>query len=207
MSDHIDVIGSGAATSTPDVVVLDTRYSCDGRDVASALSDCSAAVARAIAAAAEYGIEENDRQSTGIGVNQRWDNQGQKVVGYTAYHSLRLAVRDREQVGRLITALASATGNAFGLDSVTLRVSDTAPLLRQAREAALDDARTKAEEYAAHAGRVLGQVVRVTEEAGGGGMPKLYGGGRAMAVSESAMPVESGESTVTATVRVRFALD
>lgn len=69
------------------------------------------------------------------------------------------------------------------------------------------DARAKAGEYAAHAGRALGQVVRVSEEGGAFPMPKVLGGARAMAMAESAMPVEAGESTITSSVRVRFALD
>ncbi len=207
MAHHVDVVGTGAASATPDVVVLETRFSCDGRDVASALSACTDAVTAAIAAAVEHQVGDQDRASTGIGVNQRWDNTGAKIAGYTAFHTLRFAVRDQSKVGPLIAALAKVTGNAFGLDNVSLRVSDPAPLAKQAREAAMADARAKAGEYAAHAGRALGQVVRVSEEGGAFPMPKVLGGARAMAMAESAMPVEAGESTITSSVRVRFALD
>ena len=201
------VVGTGAASTTPDVVVLETRFSCDGRDVASALSACTDAVTAAIAAAVEHQVGDQDRASTGIGVNQRWDNTGAKIAGYTAFHTLRFAVRDQSKVGPLIAALAKATGNAFGLDNVSLRVSDPAPLAKQAREAAMADAHDKAAEYAAHAGRTLGQVIRVTEDGGVAPMPKMLGAGRAMAVADSAMPVEAGESTVTSSVRVRYSLD
>lgn len=206
MGEHIDVIGSGASAGTPDVVVLDTRFSCDGRDVAAALEGCTAAVTAALAVATERGIGEADRQSTGIGVNQRWDGTGQKVVGYTAYHLLRLAVRDREHVGDIISDLARSTGNAFGLDSVSLKVADTTALLTQARAAAFADARAKAVEYAGHAGRELGEVLRVQEaSAGTSPSPKAFRSAMAE-MSAGSMPVEGGESTVTASVAVRFSL-
>ena len=83
-----------------------------------------------------------------MGVSTRWDREGRGVVGYTAYQSLRLLVRDRDRVGDLIKALAGAAGDAFGLDGVTLEVADPAPLLERARTAAFADARAKAEQYA-----------------------------------------------------------
>lgn len=207
MSDYIEVIGSGAAAGVPDVVVLDTRFTHDGRDVAAALEGCAQVVARAVAAATEHGITEKNRQSTGIGVNQRWDNQGQKIVGYTAYQTLRLVVRDRSTVGDLIARLAAAAGNSFGLDSVTLSVSDTSALQTQARDAAFADARGKAQEYAVLSGRELGPVTRVVESVDGPApMPKMYGRRDAVAMEAGSMPVEAGESTVTAAVTVRFGL-
>lgn len=207
MSDYIEVTGSGAAAGVPDVVVLDTRFTHDGRDVAAALEGCAQVVARAVAAATEHGITEKNRQSTGIGVNQRWDNQGQKIVGYTAYQTLRLVVRDRSTVGDLIARLAAAAGNSFGLDSVTLSVSDTSALQTQARDAAFADARGKAQEYAVLSGRELGPVTRVVESVDGPApMPKMYGRRDAVAMEAGSMPVEAGESTVTAAVTVRFGL-
>ena len=205
MSDHVEVLGSGTASAVPDVVVLDARVQCEAADVAGALGAATARVTTALRAVADSGVAAADRRTTGIGVSTRWDRDGSGVVGYTAYQSLRFVVRERDRVGDLINALAGAAGDAFGLDNVTLEVADPAPLLERARSAAFADARAKAEQYAALAGRPLGPVLRVTEEPDRG-MPVPRFAARAAVEGGAAMPVEAGESAVGATVTVRFGL-
>ncbi len=205
MSDHVEVLGHGTASAVPDVVVLDARVQCEAADVAGALGAATGRVATALQAVADHGVEAGDRRTTGLGVSTHWDREGHKVVGYTAHQSLRLLVRDRDRVGALIEALAGAAGDAFGLDGVTLEVADPAPLLERARTAAFEDARAKAEQYAALARRPLGPVLRVSEEADAGMPVPRFAVKAAMDVA-GGMPVEAGESTVTASVTVRFGL-
>ena len=205
MTDHVEVTGSGAASAVPDVVVLDARVQCDAPDVAGALSAATDRVVAALQAAGDHGVADRDRRTTGIGVSTRWDREGRGVVGYTAHQSLRLLVRDRDRVGDLIRALAGAAGDAFGLDGVTLEVADPAPLLERARAAAFEDARARAEQYAALAGRALGPVLRVTEDHDRAQPMPRFAAKAAMDVG-GGMPVEAGESTVTASVTVRFGL-
>src|SRR5512139_2572231 len=153
MPDHVEVLGTGSASAVPDVVVLDARVQCEASDVAGALGAATGRVTTALQAVADHGVAPADRRTTGMGVGTRWDREGRGVVGYTAHQSLRIVVRDRERVGELIKALARAAGDAFGLDGVSLEVADPAPLLERARTAAFEDARAKAEQYAALAGR------------------------------------------------------
>lgn len=205
MPDHVEVVGSGTAHAVPDVVVLDARVQCEAVDVAGALAAATERVTAALEAASGHGVAVADRRTTGLGISTRWDRDGRGVVGYTAFQSVRLLVRDRDQVGVLITALARAAGDAFGLDGVTLEVSDPAPLLERARTAAFEDARAKAEQYAALAARPLGPVLRVTEESDRA-MPMPRFAARAAMEVGGGMPVEAGESAVSATVTVRFGL-
>ena len=205
MTQHVEVTGSGAASAVPDVVVLDARVQCEAPDVAGALSEASDRVLAALQAAADHGVADRDRRTTGMGVATRWDREGRAVVGYTAHQSVRLLVRDRERVGDLIRALAGAAGDAFGLDGVTLDVADPAPLLERARAAAFEDARARAEQFAGLAGRPLGAVLRVTEDHDGA-LPVPRFAAKAAMDAGGGMPVEAGESTVTASVTVRFGL-
>ncbi len=204
MSEHVEVTGGGTATAVPDVVVLDARVQAEAPDVATALAHASSRVTGALEAAADHGVAERDRRTTGMGVNPRWDREGQGVVGYTAHHTVRLVVRDRDRVGVVIAAMAGAAGDAFGLDAVSLEVADPQPLLVRAREAAFQDARSRADQFASLAGRQLGPVLRVTE--GGGSEPPVPRFARAAMDVAGGIPVEAGESSVTATVTVRFGL-
>jgi uncharacterized protein YggE len=205
MSDHVEVLGTGSASAVPDVVVLDARVQCEAADVAGALGAATGRVTTALQAVADHGVASADRRTTGMGVGTRWDREGRGVVGYTAHQSLRIVVRDRERVGELIKALARAAGDAFGLDGVSLEVADPAPLLERARTAAFEDARAKAEQYATLAGRTLGPVLRVTERPDPG-MPVPRFAAKAAMDAGGGMPVEAGESAVSASVTVRFGL-
>lgn len=205
MSDHVEVTGSGTASAVPDVVVVDARVQAEAPDVATALAQAAGRVAGALQAAADHGVAPADRRTRGMGVNPRWDREGQGVVGYTAHHAVRLVVRDPDRVGDLVGAMAAVAGDAFGLDGVTLELSDPAPLLVRARAAAFEDARARAEEYAGLAGRPLGQVLTVTE-GGGASEPPSPRFARAAMDSGGGMPVEAGESTVSVSVTVRFGL-
>lgn len=205
MSSHLDVTGTGSASGAPDVVTLDVRVSCDGTDVAGTLRDASAKMADLQGAARANGIAAADLQTTGSGVHQRWANDRPEVVGYTAFHALRIRVRDINATGALVTALSTGAGNALGIDNIALTLSDTQPLAVQARERAFADARAKADQFAALAGRPLGVVERVSDlPVGGSGVPSPRATMMAASDMASGMPVEAGESTVTAAVCVRW---
>ncbi len=205
MSSHVDVTGTGTASATPDVVTLDVRVTCEGLDVAGTLQTASARMGDLQRAARDHGVAPADLQSTGSGVHQRWANDRPEVVGYTAFHTLRVRVRDVDSTGALVSAFSDAAGNALGIDNIALTLSDPEPLAAQAREQAFGDARAKALQYAALAGRTLGAVKWLSDRGVGwfgGAAPfdKMLGS-REMS---SGMPVEAGESTVTASVSVRW---
>ena len=85
--------------------------------------------------------------------------------------------------------------------NVEFLVSDPGKALDQAREAAIADARRKAEVYARAAGVTLGHVVSIEEESGPlAPVPK-----RALAQSAGTqMPIAPGENTLRATVHCRL---
>ena len=92
MADHVEVTGTGTAGAVPDVVVLDVRVQCEAPDVAGALAAAADRVTAALQAAADHGVAERDRRTTGMGVSTRWDREGRAVVGYTAHQTVRLLV-------------------------------------------------------------------------------------------------------------------
>ena len=198
---HVEVTGSGTASAAPDVVRVRAGVRCDADDVSTALADAGSR-ARALAQAArDHGVADADLRTTGTGVHPRHDREGVTVVGYTAYQSLSVTVRDPALVGSLVEAFAGAAGNALTIDHIGLELADPAPLLAQAREAAFADARAKAEQYAALAGRELGKVERLSDVERGGAQPRFA----MMAAGKAAdLSVELGENSVTATVAVRW---
>ncbi|MDQ2755686.1 MAG: SIMPL domain-containing protein [Actinomycetota bacterium] len=203
---RVEVVGTGRASATPDVVRLQLSLHTDAADVAAALRSTGALVAAIGEAAREQGVPATDIASTGAGVHPRHDRDGQRVVGYQAFHQLAIVVRDPARVGDLVEQVAARAGNALSVDAISLDLADTAALEVAARDAAFADARAKAGQYAALAGATLGGVLTVSEVGAGPAYP--VAAGRAMAFrADSAMPVEAGSHTLTASVAVSFALD
>ena len=201
----VQVTGSGKASGTPDVVRLALGVTTDGDDVSSALREVGARVQAIGAAARAQDVRGNDISSTGAGVHPRYDRDGQRVVGYQANHRLGIIVRDVDRVGAVVDAVAGVAGNSLSVDSIQLDLSDVSALQDEARSAAFLDARAKAVQYAALSDATLGAVMSVVEGAvaGGPARPMMR---MALATADSAMPVEAGEQTVTASVTVTWAL-
>ena len=204
MDAYIDVIGNGSAGAAPDVVLLDVRVAFDGAEVAPTLREASRLWAAVPAAARAAGVAEAGIRTTSAGVNQRWANDGSGPIGQTAYQSARIRVPSTTDVGRVLTACSEAAGNAFGLDGLTMTVDDPEPLLRRAREAAFENARAKATQLAELAGRAVGRVVAVSDAPSAGGVPTAFAAKRFESAAAD-LPVAPGESTLTASVAVRFA--
>ncbi len=200
-SPHVEVVGAGSASSAPDTVAILARVQCEAPEVAAALGDASRRTAGMAQAARDHGVADSDLQTAGAGVQPQRDRDGQRVTGYTAYQSVKIRVRDQSRVGDLISALAGIAGNALAIDNISLELSDPAPLLRRAREAAFADAREKAEQYAALAGRTLGDVVWVSDLPARrpSPMPRYE-----MMAATSDMSMEMGEHTETTQVAVRW---
>lgn len=201
--DTIEVTGTGQAHGTPDRVLLDLRIHAERPSVAEALAALQRAMSAVLAVAAETGRSSVPPRTQGMSVHPQHDPQGQQVVGYTASQQLRLTFSGTEVAGESIAALSAAAGDALGIDSVSLAVSDPSTMLDRAREAAFNDAQHRAGQFARLAGRSLG-TVRAVRDAPLPDLPepRMF----RMAADSGGMPVAGGEHTVTASVTVRWDL-
>lgn len=206
MDAFVEMMGTGSAAAPPDIVSLDLGVRQPGGSVADALGGADSAMSAIIKIATDRGLVGRDMQTTSASVYPQYDREGVSVSGYIAQQSLRLRIRDRDQVGPLINACSSAIGNALSVDNIALQIDDPSPLLTEARRLAFQDAQTKARQFAELAGRSLGQVLVVVDTPQGGGPAPmaLMAKREAMSVG-GGMPVELGENSVAAQVLVRWA--
>jgi uncharacterized protein len=108
-------------------------------------------------------------------------------------------IRRIDNLGEILDRLVAAGATDVG--NVALLVSDTSKALDQAREAAMADARRKAEVYARAAGVRLGPVEWITENSGFA--PPVPARASTMAAS---VPISTGEDTLRARITVRFGI-
>jgi len=203
----ITVTGQGEATATPDMATVTVGAVSEADTAADALSQNSQQVSAAIDALKDAGVEARDIQTVGFSVSPRYVNSREgtdapRIEGYRVSNSVIVRVRDLDRLGSLLDTLVKAGANDIG--GIAFGVSDTDRYEDTARIAAIADARHKAEIYAKAAGVRLGKV-RAIDEAGGGApgpRPMM----RMAAMEASSVPVERGEQTISASVRVVYEL-
>lgn len=203
--ESVTVEGEGAARGTPDVLRLDLGVEAQGRSVSAALDGTTTAMNAVLDALRAAGVAPADMATTGLSIRSVHDRDGRSVVGYAAGTSVAVVLRDLGTAGATIAAAADAGGDAARVHGLRFDLQDDADLRRQAREAAVADARLRAQTYAGAAGRSLGRVLRIAEM--GEGRPVPVRAGRMMAMAESApVPLEGGSHEVSVTVTVEWAL-
>jgi uncharacterized protein YggE len=196
----ITVTGTGTAHAVPDVAEWSFGVQAEAETAGAALEDAGETTRRIIEALRGEGIAQEDLRTEQISLWPRTTNDGRAVIGYAASSSVHVTVRDLDKAGAVVDAAVQAGGNqVYG---PSLRVSDSRAQYRAAAQAAIDDARARAEALASHAGLTLGAPVAIVES--GGGVPgPLYE--RAMA-ADASVPIEPGVNEITATLTVTFAI-
>ena len=180
----------------------------------SALGDANEATAAVTGAMRELGIESRDLQTGGFSITPqyRYENRPDgtsvppQIIGYEVRNTLTVRVRDLDRLGELLDRAVTLGVNQGG--DISFQVEDSSELENEARREAVERARQSAETLAEAAGRELGAVVAISDEAAGSFPPRpMAMEARLMAApADSSVPIEIGENTVTARVRVVFAL-
>jgi hypothetical protein len=202
----VSVAGTGTASAAPDVVRTQIGAETSGASVDEALRAANDAARRVVEALRGEGVAERDIQTAGVQLYPQYGPEGQQVTGYTARQDLTVVLRDLDAAGATIAVAVAAGGDAARLSGVSFTLADDTALRAQAREEAFADARVKAEQYAELAGRELGEVVSVREDAGGSS-PYASGGGSAESASADAVPLAPGSAEVSVTAQVRWSLE
>jgi uncharacterized protein len=202
----IVVVGEGRVTVAPDYAQIASGVTTRGKTVKEASDANSKTMAAIIKALLDSGVAQNDVQTSRFSVQPVYVPQEPrtepKLAGYSVSNQVRAKIRQIDNVGEILDRLITAGATDVG--SVEFLVSDPSKALDEAREAAIADARRKAEVYARAAGIRLGQVEWITEASGFGPGP-LRGQG-ASAARAAAVPIATGEDTLAVTVTVGFTI-
>jgi uncharacterized protein len=202
---RVVVIGEGSVGVTPDYAQIESGVTSRAKSVKEASDANSKSMAAITSALLESGIAQNDIQTSRFSVQPVYAPQEPrtepKLVGYSVANRVRVKIRQIGKAGeildRLITAGATDVGN------VAFLVADPSKALDQAREAAIADARRKAEVYAQASGLRLGRIVWITEDPGFAPPIAMRAPG-APAAMAAPVPIAPGEDTLRARITVGF---
>lgn len=208
----ITVVGSGKVTGTPDTLKADVGIEAEGADVSSALNEAGAKVKKVTDAVIAAGVKREDIATQTVSLNAQYASPlpggTSQISGYQATNSLRITMRDLTKASAVLAAASNAGGNNTRISNVSFSIDDNSDLMRQAREAAFNDARSRAGQYADLAGDSLGKVLTITEATSGQDQTSKYESTyRSDGAATAPIPVEPGQQTLTFTVTVRYQLD
>ena len=205
----ITVIGSGCVTVHPDLADLRLGVSVTEPTPEAARQASARAMNEVIARLKALGIADRDLQTSIVSVSPAYDYSSNtnppRLAGYTITNLIAVVVRDIERVGDAIDA--SLAFGATTVDQITFRVEDPSAAERQAREAAMTDAKGRAETLASAAGVSITGVAAIVEAGAALPYPTPFAEMAKMAGRDASTPIEAGMNEVAATVTVTYLID
>ena len=132
------------------------------RDPGAAFEEAKSAIAGLREAVLATGVEVRDLQTSQVNLHPTYDREG-RINGHQASLGMRITVRDIAGSGVVIDAVTAGAGEHARLGGIRLDHSDPAALVVAARQAAVADARSRAQSLALLVGRQLGRCTRLEE--------------------------------------------
>lgn len=204
----ITVNGEGQAHAAPDMAVISIGVQSDALTAGEALRKNSADMSATIKKLKDLGVADRDIQTSGLSVNPRYDyetTRGQaKVVGFTASNTVTVRLRDLSKAGAVIDEAVQSGANSLG--GISFGFDNPKPLYDKARTNAVADAKAKAALLTEAAGVRLGKLLYIQDGYVAQPSPKLYSARMEMA-ADSAVPMEAGESTLTASISLVYEIE
>jgi len=202
---RIVVTGEGSVSVAPDYAQIRSGVTTSAKTVKEA-SDTNAKAMTAITAALlDSGIAQKDIRTSQFSIEPDYTSasppSGPKLSGYRVSNQVNVTIRQIEKIGEILDRLVKAGATDAG--NVEFLVSDPAKALDQAREAAVADARHKAELYARAAGVNLGRVEWISESAGYE-PPLSPARSKLSPALPKEVPIERGEETLRAAITIGF---
>ena len=210
----ITVSDKGEIYVKPDLALTTFSVINEAKTVTEAINKNTEKMNAVIEFVKNQGIEDKDLKTTTFNIYPRYEwyeeirippyPQGKRVlVGYEVRQSLEVKIRDMEKIGDIIQGATDAGANQVG--ELQFTVDDLDEFKKQAREQAIEKAKTKAEELVSQLGVKL---VRITNFSESGVVPRYYELEKAVGMgAEEAPQIQTGENKIEVTVTITYEIN
>ena len=201
---RIVVTGEGSVSVAPDYAAISAGVVSRAKTAGEAADANAKSMAAVISALTDAGIARNDIQTAQYSLQPVYTSpqpgSEQKLTGFSVSNRLNVKIRDIGKTGAILDRLVAAGATDIG--NVEYLHSNSSALLDQARQAAMADARRKAELYAKCRGAYARR--RCVRQRRRRLPPPVFG--KLMRAAAPAMPTQilSGEDTLSVQVTVGF---
>jgi uncharacterized protein len=204
----IAVMGSGKVTVVPDMATVNLGVVVERNTAKAARQAAAESMTKVVAALKALGIADKDIATTTVNLSPVYDyptNATPKIRGYQLQNMVQVTVRDLDKLGDVLDN--SIVAGATSVDGISFDVADRTGAEKQAREAAVADAKAKADTLASGAGVHITGVSSMSESVSTPVWYERAAGAPAMAADQAATPVMAGTTDVTITVSVTYLID
>lgn len=201
----ITVSASSDVTAAPDVASVSAGVVTRGLDAGDAMSQNASLMTRVYAQLEAAGIERRYIQTSQLSLQPQYDYKDRsapRITGYEARNTVSARTFDLDNVGPMIDALVKAGVN--NINNVEFGVRDPKAAQAIARDAAIKEARSKAQAMATSAGVRLGPLQSLSEA--GGSTPRPVMMQRSMAMAADSTPISGGEQSISVTVNMVYGI-
>jgi uncharacterized protein len=202
---QVTVVGQGEVKGQPDTATVQIGVETEAPVAKDALAKNTDQAEALQAKLKELGVAEKDIQTSNFSIYPTYGTDGRQITGYHVANSVIVTIRDLGKAGTLLDQVVQAGANS--VNSITFSVDDPKALLNQAREQAMQSAKTQADVLAKAGGAAVGEVLLINENVGTQPpVPLMMAAPAAGAAESKAVPVQPGEQSFTVQVQVTFAL-
>ncbi len=202
----VSISGHGEVRVVPDLAVVSVGVTTQGQSARDALDGNTKAMKSLLETLKKAGIEDRDMATSNFSVGSRLDygnNNGQppKVVGYDVNNMVTITVRKIDDLGELLDVAVSTGSNT--INGISFSVSKPESFITEARKAAVTDARSKADTYAAAGGFKIGDILSISE--GTAYQPPVqYRAKSSRSEASDAVPIAQGEQALSVDVSITY---
>jgi uncharacterized protein YggE len=200
----LQVTGNGQVYVTPDIAYVTIGVHTEGQNAADAVASNNTQATAVRDELKNLGVADKDVQTTNFSISpqQKFDDKGNLIsTTYVVDNSVYDTVRDLSKIGDLLDAVVKSGAN--NITGVQFDVADKAAALSQARQQAVADARTQAQELAQAAGVTLGPIQTINVY-NNGPQPVFMESKGLGAAAGANVPVSMGQLSVSVQVNIVY---
>jgi uncharacterized protein YggE len=202
----MNVTGVGTIDLTPDIAYINLGVHTEKPSASEAVTENNSQTQNVIEALKKHGVDTKDIRTTNFSI---WPSQNYAPDGtplemkYVVDNTVYVTVRDLSKLGDLLDSVVSAGVNT--VNSIQFDVADKTEAAKQARDAAVKNAKDQASELASAAGVKLGDITNISfYDATPSPVVSGYGKGGGGASADIAVPIQPGQMTLTVSVSITF---
>ena len=203
----LSVPGEGQSSAEPDEAQVSVGVSVQAPTATEAMAQNAELQSAVIEQLMSEGVEARDIQTAGLNLSPvqdyLQDGKPPVVTGYSAQNMVTIRVRDLSRLGDVLDKLVESGANQ--IHGISFSRSDTTEAENEARVAAIETARERAEVMARAAGGTLGPLMSLSDSVVSPG-PHPMMMMNAAREARSSTPIQAGELTMSATVSATYAL-
>jgi uncharacterized protein len=202
----VSVSGLGQVRVEPDQASIQVGVQTRAQTAQEAIAENSQQMNALLDSLRQAGISDQDIQTQSFRLHPLFEDQRdpeqqlRQIVGYHVENVVEVQIRNLDEIGEILDQTIDAGGNILG--NIRFEVGNRSALINEAREAAMQDARQKAEQLAQAAGARVGEVLTIEEtELTPRPAPPIRAD-----IPEAAVPIEPGAETIVVNVLVTWQL-